>query len=433
MKTKKQNGITLIALVVTIIILLILAAVTTSFVLSDNGIFNKAAGAVRRHTIADEKEQITMAFASCRMQLIQNRITVSVVDTKKYAAISSGSSNEENEVQETNNTVDTPLDDEDLVTAPMLQRALNGSKEDTDSKIALVTSDRTKYELDVEFTKTHNQYTVSARNGEFLKVPDAEISVDGQKALADLTAYFNSGEIIYDDSEEKYINAEPIMDASTSINLLYDQPFADQVILYDGNLYTLSPKYSDQFEYLGTDVKKLNIDINKEGIQTDSNFTVFCFNDIMNNHYDICVTNELFDVQDGPIELYPRENAPSYKVLYNESRNSDGKYVENHYYFNSLSNTLAEKQVSIHSNGSAGSSVEKAIGYVYYKTGYIISIESLGSLNDYKITYYNSNGNFIKYFNTDSYSATQYDANDQQVGSPLSFDGDVYSFIMATN
>lgn len=411
----------MIALVVTIIILLILAAVTTSFVLSDNGIFNKAAGAVRRHTIADEKEQITMAFASCRMQLIQNRITVSVVDTKKYAAISSGSSNVENEVQETNNTVDTPLDDEDLVTAPMLQRALNGSKEDTDSKIALVTSDRTKYELDVEFTKTHNQYTVSARNGEFLKVPDAEISVDGQKALADLTAYFNSGEIIYDDSEEKFINAEPIMDASTSINLLYD-----------GNLYTLSPKYSDQFEYLGTDVKKLNIDINKEGIQTDSNFTVFCFNDIMNNHYDICVTNELFDVQNGPIELYPRENVPSYKVLYNESRNSDGKYVENHYYFNSLSNTLAEKQVSIHSNGSAGSSVEKTIGYVYYKTGYIISIESLDSL-DNKISYYNSNGNFIKYFITDSYSATQYDANDQQVGNPLSFDGDVYSFIMATN
>lgn len=39
---RKQNGITLIALVVTIIVLLILAAVTITLVLSENGIIKKA-------------------------------------------------------------------------------------------------------------------------------------------------------------------------------------------------------------------------------------------------------------------------------------------------------------------------------------------------------------------------------------------------------
>lgn len=39
---KNQNGITLIALVVTIVVLLILAGITITYVLSDNGIFSKA-------------------------------------------------------------------------------------------------------------------------------------------------------------------------------------------------------------------------------------------------------------------------------------------------------------------------------------------------------------------------------------------------------
>lgn len=39
---KKERGITLVALVVTIVVLLILAGVTLSLVLSQNGIINKA-------------------------------------------------------------------------------------------------------------------------------------------------------------------------------------------------------------------------------------------------------------------------------------------------------------------------------------------------------------------------------------------------------
>ena len=46
---KKQNGITLIALVITIIVLLILAGVTISLVIGDNGILTQATLAVKEN------------------------------------------------------------------------------------------------------------------------------------------------------------------------------------------------------------------------------------------------------------------------------------------------------------------------------------------------------------------------------------------------
>ena len=42
MKTKENNGITLVALVVTIVVLLILAGVTINLVLGENGLITQA-------------------------------------------------------------------------------------------------------------------------------------------------------------------------------------------------------------------------------------------------------------------------------------------------------------------------------------------------------------------------------------------------------
>ena len=47
-KSKKQEGITLIALVITIIVLLILAAVTISALSGDNGILKRATEAKQK-------------------------------------------------------------------------------------------------------------------------------------------------------------------------------------------------------------------------------------------------------------------------------------------------------------------------------------------------------------------------------------------------
>ena len=58
---KKQRGITLIALVVTIVVLLILAGITITYVMSDGGIFNTAKKAADETEIAAIKDYVTAA------------------------------------------------------------------------------------------------------------------------------------------------------------------------------------------------------------------------------------------------------------------------------------------------------------------------------------------------------------------------------------
>ena len=61
---KKQRGITLIALVITIIVLLILAGVSISLVVGENGILNQATIAVEENRKAAAREEVAMAWAS---------------------------------------------------------------------------------------------------------------------------------------------------------------------------------------------------------------------------------------------------------------------------------------------------------------------------------------------------------------------------------
>ena len=65
---KKQEGITLVALVITIIILLILAMVSIKIVM-DGGLITKASDATTQHTIAAEKEKIQTGYAAYQMAL----------------------------------------------------------------------------------------------------------------------------------------------------------------------------------------------------------------------------------------------------------------------------------------------------------------------------------------------------------------------------
>lgn len=58
---KKQNGITLVALVITIIVLLILAMVSIRIVM-DGGLITKSKDATAQHTIGAEKEKITLGY-----------------------------------------------------------------------------------------------------------------------------------------------------------------------------------------------------------------------------------------------------------------------------------------------------------------------------------------------------------------------------------
>ena len=65
---KRQNGITLVALVITIIVLLILAGVSISLVVGNNGILSQASNAVVKNKEAQAKEEVAMAWASVGTQ-----------------------------------------------------------------------------------------------------------------------------------------------------------------------------------------------------------------------------------------------------------------------------------------------------------------------------------------------------------------------------
>ena len=58
---KKEKGITLIALVVTIVILLILASISIGALMGNNGIVKQAQNAKEQTEIADEKEKIDLS------------------------------------------------------------------------------------------------------------------------------------------------------------------------------------------------------------------------------------------------------------------------------------------------------------------------------------------------------------------------------------
>lgn len=73
---KKQNGITLIALVITIVVLLILAGVSMAMVLGDNGILSKAKESKTAMNDATTKEYIANAITYVEMEGLQSSSTI---------------------------------------------------------------------------------------------------------------------------------------------------------------------------------------------------------------------------------------------------------------------------------------------------------------------------------------------------------------------
>ena len=71
----KQNGITLIALVVTIIVLLILAGVSIAMLTGQNGILTQAQNSQEKTIAGEEKEQIELAYSSIIVSKLENSVT----------------------------------------------------------------------------------------------------------------------------------------------------------------------------------------------------------------------------------------------------------------------------------------------------------------------------------------------------------------------
>lgn len=77
---KKERGITLVALVVTIVVLLILAGVSISMVLGNNGIVTKAQASQAAQDKAYAKEVVESGLKSVQIDVLTGVKTTAVVD-----------------------------------------------------------------------------------------------------------------------------------------------------------------------------------------------------------------------------------------------------------------------------------------------------------------------------------------------------------------
>ena len=82
-KLKKKNGITLVALVVTIVILLILAGISISAV-TQTGLFGKAKQATEKYKEAEEKERIQTELYSMQIEMNTNNDSKTKLGKKLY-------------------------------------------------------------------------------------------------------------------------------------------------------------------------------------------------------------------------------------------------------------------------------------------------------------------------------------------------------------
>ena len=73
MNLKKQNAITLIALIITIIVLLILAGVTLSLIIGEDGIVGRAISAAETYDIAGAKEQVELLLGQFQADFYEEK------------------------------------------------------------------------------------------------------------------------------------------------------------------------------------------------------------------------------------------------------------------------------------------------------------------------------------------------------------------------
>ena len=87
---KRNSGITLISLVVTIIVILILAGIAISLALGDNGVIKKANEAIEKQKVATMEEEVQMAWVGIIADRISTNLSDDQIRSKLSAALPNG-------------------------------------------------------------------------------------------------------------------------------------------------------------------------------------------------------------------------------------------------------------------------------------------------------------------------------------------------------
>ena len=208
-KTKAQNGITLVALIITIIVLLILVVVAISAV-QDSGIITYAKNSKETYTVAQEKEQIQLALDGW---FIEKRTATEPDAYKTY------------------------------MTSEL-------------SDVATVTGEKT---LIVTFNETGNQYLLNENWEQVSTVTDLEKYIFGQdlmgRSIFDIAVLKNQDLFTFtflDDPITSSINEkEKVIYSDTGVELINDQ---ETLVLYF--------KYENEFYKFAVNMDSRNTDVN---------------------------------------------------------------------------------------------------------------------------------------------------------------------------
>ena len=82
LKQKREKGITLVALAVTIIVLLILAGIAISLSIGNNGLFSRAKNAVEKHSEAEAREKLELALSNISFDKNLGEVDDEYIDTE---------------------------------------------------------------------------------------------------------------------------------------------------------------------------------------------------------------------------------------------------------------------------------------------------------------------------------------------------------------
>lgn len=94
---EKNNGITLVSLVVTIIVLLILAGITVVALWGENGVINRAELASKAYELSSIKESLQLEFANLYTEYIINGTELTKTKVKEVIQKHKGELQDDNE------------------------------------------------------------------------------------------------------------------------------------------------------------------------------------------------------------------------------------------------------------------------------------------------------------------------------------------------
>ncbi|MBR3152527.1 MAG: hypothetical protein IKF52_02830 [Clostridia bacterium] len=164
---KKNSGITLVALIITIIVLLILAGVTIAMVVGDNGILNRTNEAKNEQKIAEAKEEISMTILDIQAEYYNEE------DVNKLDILLKLDPNDNN-----HNLLESKLYDKD--------NDVDVYRDDSEEKV-FVKYKEYIFEIDSEFNvqRTIEEANNDGSTGHFSKTEGKEINIFNYGTVGD--------------------------------------------------------------------------------------------------------------------------------------------------------------------------------------------------------------------------------------------------------